>query len=299
MEEIFRLSDRVTVLRDGQFVTTMETKNTNRQQLVACMVGRELKESYPPRRNSPGEEALRLEHITGNGDYDISFRIRKGEIFGLAGLVGAGRTELAEMLFGIIPKRSGEVFINGKEACIKSPGDAIKKGMGLIPEDRKFLGCLQEMSIRFNISITALKAICNGLLVSNAKEHELVNSYSSRLAIKAPSLNQDVKNLSGGNQQKVVLAKALAALPDILIFDEPTRGIDVGAKQEIYRLMTELADQGKAILMISSELEELLGMSDRIGIIYEGSFMGELEKSQFDPKVVIGLASGMKMEEIL
>lgn len=298
MDEIFRITDRVSVLRDGQYVTTVTTAETTRHALVAYMVGRELKESYPVRKTKPGEVAFCAAHITGNGDSDISFSIRQGEIYGLAGLVGAGRTELAQVLFGIVPKQSGKLFINGHETEIRSAGDAIAKGMGLIPEDRKFLGCIQELSILFNISLSALKSVCNGLLISRRKENELVGAYSERLQIKAPSLQQEVKNLSGGNQQKVVLAKALAAKPDILIFDEPTRGIDVGAKQEIYRLMNELAEQGKAILMISSELEELIGMSDRIGVIYEGRMMDELEKSDFDQKRIIALASGLKREEI-
>jgi ribose transport system ATP-binding protein len=299
MEEIFRITDRVSILRDGEYVATEETAATDRKRLISLMVGRELKESYPARDKAPGEEAFRVEHLCGNGDRDISFTIRRGEIYGLAGLVGAGRTELAQVIFGLMPKESGKIFINGKEVQIHSAGKAIHEGMGLIPEDRKFLGCLQELSIAFNISLSALKRICSGLLINRKKETELVDTYSQRLAIKAPSMKQEVKNLSGGNQQKVVLAKALAANPEILIFDEPTRGIDVGAKQEIYQLMNELAQQGHAILMISSELEELMGMSDRIGVIYEGCFAGELAHSEFDQKLIIGLASDMKREEIV
>ena len=299
MEEIFRITDRVSILRDGEYVTTEKTALTDRKRLISLMVGRELKESYPIREQAPGEEAFRAEGLTGNGDRDISFYVRHGEIYGLAGLVGAGRTELAQVIFGIAPCEGGKTFINGKEIKIKSAGQAIRDGMGLIPEDRKFLGCLQELSIAFNISLSALKRICNGLLINRKKEADLVDTYSHRLRIKAPSMKQEVKNLSGGNQQKVVLAKALAANPKILIFDEPTRGIDVGAKQEIYQLMNELAQQGKAIIMISSELEELMGMSDRIGVIYEGCFAGELERSEFSQKLIIGLASGMKREEIV
>jgi ribose transport system ATP-binding protein len=298
MEEIFRITDRVSILRDGEYVSTEETAQTDRKQLISLMVGRELKESYPVRTTKPGEEAFRAAHLSGNGDKDISFSVRHGEIYGLAGLVGAGRTELVEVIFGIAPKEAGAIAINGREVQIHSPGKAIREGMGLIPEDRKFLGCLQELSIGFNISLSALKQICSGFLINRKKETTLVDTYSNRLQIKAPSMKQEVKNLSGGNQQKVVLAKALAANPEILIFDEPTRGIDVGAKQEIYRLMNELAGQGKAILMISSELEELMGMSDRIGVIYEGRFAGELSRDEFDQKLIIGLASGLKREEI-
>lgn len=239
MEEIFRITDRVSVLRDGEYVTTEITAQTERKRLISLMVGRELKENYPLRGKEPGEEAFRAENLSGNGDGDISFYVRHGEIYGLAGLVGAGRTELAQVIFGLAPCEGGKTFINGQEVAIKSAGQAIREGMGLIPEDRKFLGCLQELSIAFNISLSALKQVCNGPLINRKKETALVDTYVDRLEIKAPSLNQEVKNLSGGNQQKVVLAKALAANPEILIFDEPTRGIDVGAKQEIYQPLAD------------------------------------------------------------
>lgn len=297
MEEIFRITDRVSVLRDGEYITTVNTKETDRRKLVEYMAGRELKEDYPHRKNQPGEEAFRAEHLYGNGDSDISFCVHHGEIYGFAGLVGAGRTELTQLIFGLVPKQAGALYINGNLAEIRSSGEAINKGLGLIPEDRKFLGCLQEMTIAFNISISALKRICDGFLVNNNKEKSLVTSYIDRLSIKASSPFQEVKNLSGGNQQKVVLAKALAADPEILIFDEPTRGIDVEAKQEIYQLMNELADQGKAIIMISSELEELMGMADRIGVIYEGHMAGEVEKKDFNQKTIVALASGLTKEK--
>lgn len=299
MEEIFRITDRVTIMRDGRYVQTVDTAATNRQELVRFMVGRELKESYPVRKHPCGDVVLEVRELCGNGDNNITFSVRSGEIFGLAGLVGSGRTEIVNVIFGAVPKESGSVLVNGNEVDFRSPSDAIRQGIGLIPEDRKFLGCLQEMSIRFNVSLAALKQCCKGGVIDDKKEFELVSQYKDVLHIKTPSLMQDVKNLSGGNQQKVVLAKSLAVNPQILIFDEPTRGIDVGAKQEIYRLMNELADQGKAIIMVSSDLEELLGMSDRIGVLYEGTYAGELEKQEFDSKVVIGLASGMKREELV
>lgn len=297
MEEIFRITDRVSVLRDGEYITTVNTVETDRHKLVEYMAGRELKEDYPHRTKEIGTEAFRAEHLYGNGDSDISFNVHHGEIYGFAGLVGAGRTELTQLIFGLVPKQAGALYINGNLTEIKSSGEAIKEGLGLIPEDRKFLGCLQEMTIAFNISISALKRICDGFLVNKGKEKTLVTSYIDRLSIKASSPFQEVKNLSGGNQQKVVLAKALAADPEILIFDEPTRGIDVEAKQEIYHLMNDLADQGKAIIMISSELEELMGMSDRIGVIYEGHMAGELEKKEFDQKTIVALASGLTKEK--
>lgn len=299
MEEIFRITDRVTIMRDGRYIQTVDTAETDRRELVHFMVGRELKESYPARKNPCGDVMLEVRDLCGNGDRNISFSVHSGEIFGLAGLVGSGRTELVNVIFGAVPKDSGCMLLHGKEVNFHSPSDAIRHGLGLIPEDRKFLGCLQEMSIRFNISLAVLKQYCKGGIINDKKELEIVNQYKDTLRIKTPSLLQDVKNLSGGNQQKVVLAKSLAVNPQILIFDEPTRGIDVGAKQEIYHLMNNLADQGKAIIMASSDLEELLGMSDRIGVLYEGNYAGELEKHEFDSKVVIGLASGMKREELL
>ena len=299
LEELFRISDRVSVMRDGRYIDTLKTAETNRMELVSLMVGRELKETYPKRNRPFGEVALEVKNLTGNGDENISFKVHKGEILGIAGLVGAGRTELVNMIYGEVPKESGDILINGKGVNLRSPQDAIKHGMGMIPEDRKHLGCLQEMSIRFNISIAAIKSVCRLIHIQSNKEDALVLQYKEKLSIKTPSIDQEVRNLSGGNQQKVVLAKSLAANPEILIFDEPTRGIDVGAKQEIYLLMNDLAEQGKAILMISSEMEELIGMSDRLLVIHEGRSAGEISKEEFDPKIVIALASGMNKEELV
>jgi ribose transport system ATP-binding protein len=299
MEELFRISDRVTILRDGCYVKTLQTGETNRQELVSLMVGRELKESYPSRRSEPGELALELKQLSGNGDEDISLTLRQGEILGIAGLVGAGRTELANVIFGAARRESGEILVHGRGISVNSPKDAIKYGMGLIPEDRKLLGCLLESSITFNVSLACIKKLSRGIHVLRSREKQLVERYEKALRIKAPSMDQLVKNLSGGNQQKVVLAKALAAEPRILIFDEPTRGIDVGAKQEIYKLMNSLAEEGKAIIMISSDLEELLGMSDRIIVLHEGKNAGDVEKQEFSPELIIGLASGMQKGEIV
>ncbi|MDR3335318.1 MAG: sugar ABC transporter ATP-binding protein [Treponema sp.] len=299
MEELFRVSDRVTILRDGCFVKTLNTKETSRQELVSLMVGRELKESYPSRHNEPGAAILELKGLTGNGDRDISFSVRKGEVLGIAGLVGAGRTELANVIFGAVRIEGGEIHIRGRPVNLKSPRDAIRYGMGLIPEDRKLLGCILESSVKFNISLACVKNLSRGFHIIKSREKKLVEHYEEALRIKAPSMEQAVKNLSGGNQQKVVLAKALAAEPEILIFDEPTRGIDVGAKQEIYKLMNDLAEAGKAIIMISSDLEELLGMSDRMLVLHEGKSAGEVEKGEAGPELVIGLASGMKKEELV
>ena len=292
LEEVFRISDRVSVMRDGCYVTTKNTKETNRQELINLMVGRELKESYPPRKNPPGEIALEVKNLTGNGDRNISFSVRKGEILGISGLVGAGRTELAQLLFGAAHMEQGEILINGNPVKIKSPSDAIKHKIGLLTEDRKGQGLFLEMAVKWNIVFPIVKQISKYGVVNTKKEDEIASHFKERINIKTPSLSQQVINLSGGNQQKVVLAKSLAAESDILIFDEPTRGIDVGAKQEIYHLMTELADNGIAILMISSDMEELLGMSDRIIVLCEGELAGEVQKDQFNQNYILDLASG-------
>lgn len=292
LEEVFRISDRVSVMRDGCYVATRNTKDTNRQELIKLMVGRELKESYPPRKNAPGAIAMEVKNLTGNGDRDISFSVRKGEILGISGLVGAGRTELAMLLFGAVPAEKGQILVSGKPVKIKKPLDAIQNKIGLLTEDRKGQGLFLEMAVKWNISFPIVKRISKYGVVNTKKEEEIAKKYKERINIKTPSLLQQVINLSGGNQQKVVLAKSLAAESDILIFDEPTRGIDVGAKQEIYHLMTELADNGIAILMISSDMEELLGMSDRIIVLCEGKLAGEVEKEKFDQHHILDLASG-------
>lgn len=292
LEEVFRISDRVSVMRDGCYIATKNTKETNRQELINLMVGRELKESYPLRKNPPGEIALEVKNLTGNGNQKISFSVRKGEILGISGLVGAGRTELAQLIFGAAHIERGEILVNGNPAKIMSPSDAIKQKIGLLTEDRKGQGLFLEMAVKWNIIFPIAKRITRYGVVNTKKENEIASHYKERINIKTPSLSQQVINLSGGNQQKVVLAKSLAAESDILIFDEPTRGIDVGAKQEIYHLMTELADIGKAILMISSDMEELLGMSDRIIVLCEGHLAGEVSKDKFNQNYILDLASG-------
>lgn len=292
MEEIFTISDKVTVMRDGCYIDTKRTKETNRKELITLMVGRELKESYPKRSIIPKKFALEVKNLFGNGDEDISFNVKKGEILGFAGLLGAGRTELIRVIYGAEKKESGEMFINGKKVNIKSPKDAIKLGIGLIPEDRKNQGCIIDMDIKWNISFTNIKNISKFLIVNRKKEKEAGDKYSELLEIKTPSIEQRVRNLSGGNQQKVVLAKTLATNSNIIIFDEPTRGIDVHAKQEIYQLMCDLANKGIAIIMISSDMEELLGMSDRIVVLSEGKFAGEVEKKDFSQNYILDLASG-------
>ena len=292
LEEVFRISDRVSVMRDGQYVATRLTRDTNRKELISLMVGRELKEIFPARTNPPGEIALEVKHLSGNGDHDISFSVRKGEILGISGLVGAGRTELAMLLFGAAPIESGEIWVDGGPVHIRSSHDAIQHGMGLLTEDRKGQGLFLEMGVGWNISFPIVRKLSKFGVVDTKTEKGITEHYRQRMDIKTPSLEQRVINLSGGNQQKVVLAKSLAAESDILIFDEPTRGIDVGAKQEIYHLMCELADGGQAILMISSDMEELLGMSDRIIVLCEGKLAGEVSREQFSQDTILDLASG-------
>lgn len=292
LEEVFRISDRVSVLRDGEYVDTKLTRDTNRKELISLMVGRELKESYPARLNPPGEIALEVKNLTGNGDHDISFSVRKGEILGISGLVGAGRTELAMLLYGAAPIESGEILVKGQPVNIRSSLDAIEHGMGLLTEDRKNKGLFLEMGVGWNISFPVVRKLSKYGVVDTKTEREITEHYRQRIDIKTPNMEQRVINLSGGNQQKVVLAKALAAESEILIFDEPTRGIDVGAKQEIYQLMCELANTGNTILMISSDMEELLGMSDRIIVLSEGKLAGEVKKEQFSQDYILELASG-------
>lgn len=292
LEELFRISDRVTVMRDGRYVDTLVTSQTHRRALINLMVGRELKEYYPRRTGAPGEVVLEVKHLSGLGDEEISFSVRRGEILGVAGLVGSGRTELASLIYGAVPKEGGEVWIAGEKREIHSPAQAIAYGIGLIPEDRKHQGCLLNANVRFNISLSIFNRLAKFFIVDSNAQKQTARYYMDKFSIRAPSMEQRVRNLSGGNQQKVVLAKTLAADTSILIFDEPTRGIDVGAKQEIYNLMVDLVNQGKTILMISSDMEELLGMADRLIVLCEGRFMGEVPKEQFDQRYVIELASG-------
>jgi len=293
LDEIFRLSDRVTVLRDGQYVVTLNKKDTNKDELVKYMVGRELTEIYPERSAACVKEEVIFEavDVSGNGDRKISFKLHKGEVLGLGGLVGAGRTELSELIFGVHPKTEGKFIYKGKEISPQNPKKAIDYGIGLVPEDRKSKGALLGLSIRNNINMPIYQRISKATVIDTKRETEIADKYKNDISIKAPNVSQLVKNLSGGNQQKVILAKWLAADADLLIFDEPTRGIDVGAKQEIYMLINRLVEQGKSVLMISSEMEELMGMSDRILILSEGSVTGELKRAEYDQETIMRLAS--------
>lgn len=294
LEELFEIGDRVSIMRDGQYIKTLNIKDTCRKELVDLMVGRELTESYPSRKVDLGEEVLRVEHLTGNGVEDINFSLKKGEILGFGGLVGAGRTELMNVIYGADKLKSGTIYLSGKPVHFRDTADALAKGIGMIPEDRKRTGVFLKMSIRWNSVICALKSISHLGIVNTKKEKEIADYYIKRLKIRTPSPEQLAGNLSGGNQQKVVLAKAMAAQSQILIFDEPARGVDVGAKQEIYQLMNQLVEEGHSILMVSSDMPELLGMSDRIVVICEGRQAGIVPKAEFSQARILDLASGEK-----
>ena len=293
MDEVFQITERVTVLRDGQYVTTINTADTNRQQLVNLMVGRELNENFPTRKTPVGDVILEAKKLTGNSVENISFRLHRGEVLGFAGLVGSGRSETMELICGAKKMDSGEVWMNGQKMHINSPASAIEHGIGLIPEDRKEQGVILFNTVKFNTSLSAAHKLTKFGFISGKKNKEMAEKYRETLRIKVPHIDQMVVNLSGGNQQKVVLAKTLAADPDVIIFDEPTKGIDVGAKQEIYNLMNELVAQGKAIIMVSSDMEEILGMSDRIIVLHEGLVSGELRREEFSQERVLHLASGL------
>jgi ABC-type sugar transport system ATPase subunit len=257
------------------------------------MVGRSLGDTFPRKTTALGDTTFEIRGFTGNGVRDISFSLREGEILGIGGLVGAGRTELAQLIFGIASREKGELYLRGKKIEIKSPRDAVKNRIALIPEDRKQQGLLLESSVLENIGLPLLNKKQTASFIHYRAIKDASTQQKDRLNIKTPALSQAVRNLSGGNQQKVVLAKWLAAECDYLIFDEPTRGIDVGAKQEIYKLMMALAEQGKSIIMISSEMEELIGISDRIIVLCEGRLMGTLNKAEFSQAAILSLASGL------
>ena len=298
LDEIFEMSDRVSVLRDGELIANLKTSETSHNELVKLMVGRELNDIFPEKKiDKDRPTILELDNISGNGLKNISFGLKKGEILGLGGLVGAGRTELAEILFGIAKATNGVMKLHGKELNICNPIEAIENGIALVPEDRKQQGVLLHMSIEENITMPILQKISKATVINKSKEKSIINKYVDAMRIKTPNIQQLVGKLSGGNQQKVVLAKWLAADPDIIIFDEPTRGIDVGAKQEIYTIMNNLVNAGKTLLMISSDMEELLGVSDRIIVLSEGKITGELQREDFNQETVLKYAS-MAQEEI-
>ena len=283
LAEIFKITDRVTILRDGSVITTYDRENYDEKKIIMGMVGRELTTLYPKRNAKIGKEVLRVEGLTvpdrriagKNVVENVSFNLKRGECLGIVGLVGAGRTETVTAIFGGYPDSTGKIFIGGKEVHIKNEAQAIRLGLNMLTEDRKENGLLLLNDIKFNIVVSDLKKIMKGGVVSKKLEKSAADAFMKSLRIKAPSSSAMAVNLSGGNQQKVVLAKALHSDPEILILDEPTKGVDVGAKQEIYEIMNELLEKGMSIIMISSELPELLGMCDRFIIMANGKLVGE------------------------
>lgn len=294
LEEIFSISDRITVLRDGETVATQSTKNTTREEIIQQMAGRDLAPAFPKQQVLIGEVALEVRGLSNvrSGVHDISLHVRRGEILGIAGLVGSGRTELAETIFGLTPADSGEILVSGKPIRIESPAHAIAHGIGYVPEDRRTNGVVMEMPIASNVSLASLASVAAGGLIDRGAERELAGRYVGQLRIKAESVQSSVATLSGGNQQKVALARWLATNPSVLILDEPTQGVDVASKYEIHNLMGELAGRGAAIIMISSELPEIIGMSDRIAVIRVGRICGELSREKATPAKILALALG-------
>lgn len=291
MDEIFRISDDITVLRDGVYVNTWKASDIDNAVLIKNMVGRELTEIYPKTQVEIKDVILEVKNFSlGKKFQNISFHVRKGEIFGVAGLVGAGRTELMHALFGLDKPDSGEVFFDGKPIQVKRPKDAINKGIAYVTEDRKQEGLVLEMSIAQNITLSSMKELSSGLFVKEGEERRIVKEQIERLRIKLNSPKQMVKSLSGGNQQKVVLAKWMMKDPKLLILDEPTRGIDVGAKSEIYKLMCEYVAKGNSIIMISSEMPEVMGMADRILVLSNGLVGGEASREEFKQEHIMQMA---------
>jgi ABC-type sugar transport system ATPase subunit len=297
MAEIFSICDRVSVYRDGQYIGTDETKNLTEAQLIKMMVGREISDVYPKLEAEIGEVAFEAKNIVraDNKVKGVSLKVRKGEILGIGGLVGAGRSELVEGIFGMHPLSGGEIYIHGKQVKVSSPQDIIKEGVALITEDRKATGLNLTGSVNDNIAMVAIKKLLKNGLYNKAKARKASEEYIDKLSIKTPSVNQIVGNLSGGNQQKIVIAKWLLNDPDIIILDEPTRGIDVGAKRDIYMLLGNLVQQGKAVIMISSEIPELMGICDRIMVMCEGNYSGEVSREEFSQERIMTLASAIKV----
>ena len=286
------MSDRITVLRDGETVATRDTRAIDRSELIQTMVGRALTAVFPKRPVAPGAVAMELRRLSNRalGIHDVSLSVRRGEVLGIAGLVGSGRTELAETLFGLVPADGGEMLLHGEPVRIESPSHAIRLGIGYVPEDRRQHGVVLDMAVASNASLASLDAVSSRGLIDRAAERLLAESYVERLRIKTPSVSTQVGALSGGNQQKVALARWLSIGPEILILDEPTQGVDVGAKAEIHALIQDLAERGIAIIMISSELPEVLGMSDRVAVMRAGTVSGVLSRTEATQDRIIALA---------
>jgi len=293
LEEIFQIGQQVTVLRDGAHIATEAVCDVRRDQLIHMMVGRELKEEFPKEIFPQGKARLEVNGLSRKGAFeDVSFSLHEGEIVGLTGLVGAGRTEVARVLFGADRATAGTVTLDGEQLKLRSPRDGIAKGIGFLTEDRKQQGLVLGMTVRENTTLANLKALARGPFIDSRRERAASEQYRNELRIKTPNIEETAQNLSGGNQQKVVLAKWLFTESQVLIFDEPTRGIDVGAKVEIYKLMNELVRRGAVVLMISSELPEILGMCDRILVMHEGRLAGCLHRDEATQERIMELATG-------
>jgi inositol transport system ATP-binding protein len=299
MDEVFSISDEITVFRDGTWVATEKASNMNREKLISLMVGRELNQLFPKVEAEIGEVVLEVEGLNrGRQVRNVSFQVRRGEILGFAGLMGSGRSEVLETVFGIYPAESGKIRVKGKEVKIREPHQAIAAGLGLLTEDRKKTGIMGVLSVRDNMIVAALNRFSNFGVLRRGDVEKQCEDQRQALALKTPSLNQLIQNLSGGNQQKVLISRWLLTDPDILIIDEPTRGIDVGAKSEIHRLMSELAKQGKAIIMVSSEMPEILGMSDRVVVMCEGQLVGEVSRKEATQEKIMELATRFSDEAV-
>lgn len=291
LDEIFGLCSNVSVLRDGCHIDTIPVASVDRQGLINMMVGREMGQEYPKEVGNVGGTILEVKNLSRGILQDISFEVKSGEVFGISGLVGAGRTELARAILGIDKPESGEIYVRGKKVHYRTFADAIRDGLGLIPEDRKLQGLVQIMSVKRNTTLVNMKRVLRAGVISSSLEEKLSKEYADKLHVVTPSMETEVQYLSGGNQQKVVIAKWLFQNSEILFLDEPTRGIDVGAKAEIYRLINRMAKEGKTIIMISSEMPELLGLCDRIMVMHEGHKMGELNAAEATQEKIMALCS--------
>jgi L-arabinose transport system ATP-binding protein len=290
MQEIFQLADQITVLRDGKLVGTRAAAETDHAELVRMMVGRDLTQFFHREPVAPGDTVLELRGVTNQFVRDIDLTVRAGEVVGVAGLVGAGRSELMKTIVGDYHVHSGQMLVSGKPVTFHSPTDAIAAGIGFAPEERKAEALIMQRTVRDNIGLAVLRRLSNWIFVKASAERALVADYISRLRIRTPSSEQLIKNLSGGNQQKVVLARWLATHPRLLVLDEPTRGVDVGAKAEIYAIIDELAHAKVAVLVVSSELPEVLGISDRLYVMNHGAILGELSRGEATEEAVLALA---------
>ncbi|MFH8136258.1 ribose ABC transporter ATP-binding protein RbsA [Pantoea osteomyelitidis] len=300
MKEIFEICDDVTVFRDGQFIAERAVSELDEESLIEMMVGRKLEDQYPRLDKAPGEIRLKVDNLNGPGVHNVSFTLRKGEILGVSGLMGAGRTELMKLLYGALPKSGGNVWLDGREVNTRSPQDGLANGIVYISEDRKRDGLVLGMSVKENMSLTALRYFSrSGGSLKHAAEQLAVGDFIRLFNVKTPSMEQPIGLLSGGNQQKVAIARGLMTRPNVLILDEPTRGVDVGAKKEIYQLINQFKAEGLSIILVSSEMPEVLGMSDRILVMHEGRLSGEFTSEQATQEALMAAAVGKQHSEEL